>query len=65
MILFIVLVIPAIVLWFLNKAFLTRRKVSSVKEKVVLITGASSGLGEGMILLFQFLPEYSLHYFDF
>ena len=45
----IVLVIPGLVLWFFSKLLkpVVWPKVQTVKDKVVLITGASSGLGGG------------------
>ncbi len=43
----IVIFIPAIVICFLKSLFSRRQKVEDVAGKVVMITGASSGLGEG------------------
>ncbi|XP_065066365.1 dehydrogenase/reductase SDR family member 7B-like [Rhopilema esculentum] len=42
----IVFVVPCFVLWWLKKTIFKPRKVFDVKDKVVLITGASSGLGK-------------------
>ncbi|CAH0380753.1 unnamed protein product [Bemisia tabaci] len=41
--------------WFIYRLFRSKKKVSQLQGKVVLITGASSGLGEALALVFYLI----------